>query len=294
MSHETVAFAWVESPLQLLSAVEYAAVTSLPVVIVPRAGAVQLTETASHLSRLDLPAGVQISEPRLSPATGFASHRAHWIVGDVYSGHVRAALAVSRPHLLTVVDDGLSSVRLDAVLTGAESLERPDRDESLAVRTIAALARTSLVVLEARNELELFSCWMLRHNALITNDFSWLRANATLGADRAGTIVVGSAAVTDGLIDEGEYLDWLRAFAPEGIYLPHRRETDESLARIAELPGLTVERTSLPIELVLAGSTGLTITGFGSSALTTLARVLEGSGATFIDVPSVREIEAAQ
>lgn len=293
MRHDSVALAWVESPLQLLCAVEYAAATSARVTIVPRTGALQLASTAAELRTLGLPDNVRITEPRSSPAPWFAAHRGHWIVGDVYSGHVRAALAVSRPGRLTIVDDGLSTSRLDAVLSGVATLERPGRAESLAVRTIASLARKSLIELEARNEIELFSCWMLRHNALVSNSFAWLRSRSTRGAARSGTIVVGSAAVADRLVAESEYLAWLAAFAPEGTYLPHRRETDASLARIAQATRLTVERPSLPIELELAGSRNLTITGFGSSALTTLTRVLAGSGATVIDAPNVREAEVA-
>ncbi|MES1170122.1 MAG: hypothetical protein ABUL47_05485, partial [Leifsonia sp.] len=53
-----VANAWVESPLQLLCAVEYAFATHTPARIVPRSGALQLQRTAERLRELDLPTGV--------------------------------------------------------------------------------------------------------------------------------------------------------------------------------------------------------------------------------------------
>ncbi|MFW8745928.1 hypothetical protein, partial [Mesorhizobium japonicum] len=62
-------------------------------------------------------------------------------------------------------------------------------------------------------------------------------------------------------------------------YLPHRREPEEVLARVAALDGVELVRTGLPVELALAGTTEpLEIVSLRSTAAITLRQVLEGSG----------------
>ena len=64
-------------------------------------------------------------------------------------------------------------------------------------------------------------------------------------------------------------------------YLPHRRESREQLAAVAEIAGLTIRETDLPVELVLAGAaTPLDIRTLASSTTTTLPLVLAGTGST--------------
>ena len=80
-----------------------------------------------------------------------------------------------------------------------------------------------------------------------------------------------------------QYLAWVATEAAAGdlAYLPHRRETDEMLAAVADFPGVRVFDTGLPIELVLAGAREpLEVLTLPTSATTTLAHVLEGTGSS--------------
>jgi hypothetical protein len=71
------------------------------------------------------------------------------------------------------------------------------------------------------------------------------------------------------------------AAAGDLAYLPHRRETDEMLAAVAEFPGVKVFDTGLPIELVLAGAREpLEVLTLQTSATTTLTHVLAGTGSS--------------
>jgi hypothetical protein len=268
-----IANAWVESPLQLICAVEYAFATHTPVRIVPRAGAAQLPATAARLRELDLPTGVTIEAPRALPVLGAS----HWIVGDAFSGMTRSAIAMRMPHRLTIVDDGAETLRLPSVLNGSARLSRST--DPLAVQAIADLATTRVRELDARGALELFSYYALDHGARVPNRFRWLRSRG-LTSSAPRRIVLGAAAVTDGHLTESAYLDWLRGLATPAHYFPHRRESANLLARVAEIEGLVVEAPGLPIELVLAGAREVWVASLPSSAVETLRIVLLGSGST--------------
>lgn len=269
MAVKRAAFAWVESPLQLLCAVEYASLAAVPVTIVPRAGALQLTATAARLRELGLPDGVQITEPRAVPMTSAQ----HWVIGDAFSGRLQTLLAVRMPQRLTIVDDGRDSLRLPAALAGRSSLSR-----SGATTALASIAAERLRSLDGRGALELFSYYRLDHPARIPNRFGWLgaRRSPTL---QTGNVVLGAAAVADGLVSEEVYLEWVARQPRDASYFPHRREEPRLLERIAAL-GLTVVMTGLPIELVLAGARSLTICSLPSSAVDSLRILLAGSGST--------------
>ena len=265
--------AWVESPLQLICAVEYAFATHTPVRIVPRAGAVQLPATAARLRELELPAGVTIEAPRALPVLGSS----HWIVGDAFSGMTRSAIAMRMPHRLTIVDDGAETLRLPSVLNGQARLSRSS--DPRAVQAIADLATARVRDLDSRGALELFSYYALDHGARVPNRFRWLRSRG-LASVAPRRIVLGAAAVTDGLMTESAYLGWLRGLATPAHYFPHRRESADLLARVAEIDGLVIETPGLPSELVLAGAREVTVLSLPSSAVDTLRIVLLGSGST--------------
>ena len=269
MAGQRAAFAWVESPLQLLCVVEYAALAGIPVRVVPRAGALQLSATIDRLRALGLPDGVQLTEPKALPITSAG----HWIIGDAWSGRAQSLLAVRMPQRLTIVDDGSASLRLPSAIAGRSSLSR-----SGGTTALATLAAERLRALDGRGALELFSYYPLRHPARIPNRFSWLGARRTPSV-QTGEVVLGSAAVVDGLMSESDYLDWVSRQPRGATYFPHRREESGLLDRISAL-GLAVVVTGLPIELVLAGARALSITSLPSSAVDSLRIVLAGTGST--------------
>lgn len=263
------ASAWVESPLQLVCAVEYAALAGIPLRIVPRAGAAQLTATAERLRDLRLPSGVEIVSPRTLPPTGAA----HLVVGDAYSGVVHASIAMRMPQRVTIVDDGSASLGLPSALDGARALSRDGAGSA-----IASLASSRIRALDAAGDLELFSYYRLDHPALIPNRFSWLSSRGATGL-AGGDIVLGSAAVVDSLLSERSFIDWLAEQPTGARYLPHRREARGTIAAAALL-GLDVVEQGLPVELVLLGSRDLAISTLPSSAAETLRILLAGSGSS--------------
>jgi hypothetical protein len=261
------AAAWVESPLQLVCAVEYAAHCGIPLRIVPRAGAAQLMTTSTRLRELGLPAGVEIADPRTLPPTGAA----HLVVGDAYSGVVHASIAMRMPHRVTIVDDGSASLRLPSALGSQRGLSRDG-----APGAIATLASSRLRTLDGAGDLELFSYYALDHPCHVQNRFGWLLSRGA-SSSISGAVVLGSASVVDELVSEGAYLRWLSGQPAGATYLPHRREGRSTVAAARQL-GFEVVETGLPVELSLLGGRDLDVSTRASSAAETLRILLAGSG----------------
>ena len=275
MSSDETATAWVESPLQLLCVVEWAAARRRAVRIVPRSGALQLAATAVWLEGKGLPSGVVIEAPRALPAFGAG----HWVIGDPFSGMARSALALRAPQRLTIVDDGAATLALPSVLDGTAPLHRAT--DTLAVRAIADIAAARVRQLNVDGALELFSFYALDLASRTQNRFRWLRSLA-IAAEPPSRVFLGSAAVTDGLMALDDYAEVVAGAAP-AHYFPHRRETVSTAERIAAIAGIEIHSRGLPIELVLAGARGASIVSMPSSAVETLRIILLGSGST-IDV----------
>jgi hypothetical protein len=274
-----IASAWVESPLQLLCAVEWAFARAQPVRIVPRSGAAQLPATAARLREIGLPDGVVIESPRALPA--FSSD--HWMIGDAFSGMARSALALRMPRRLTLVDDGSDTLRLPAVLEGSAQLSRST--DSAPARAIAELASSRLRQLDETGAVELFSYYALPLAARTPNRFRWLRSRG-LAPETPSRVFLGSASVVDGRMPEHDYLQLVRSSAPMS-YFPHRRETLSMLQRVAAIEGVVIENRGLPIELVLAGARAASIVSMPSSAVETLRIILLGSGSSIDLLPTL-------
>jgi len=282
--------AWVESPLQLLCAAEYASRLGRPIAVALRLTGEQMPVTAQEL--LDRGALFSSVTPYFGIPWGLLRAQPDWIIGDGFSGQFRMAAAVLRPRTITLVDDGDMSRHLAAALLGVTDFARPGRRERGLTAALGGLARERVLRLAASGRVTMFSAFAhdpavaaltARDVTVETNAFAWLRAHPRPVELPHPRVVLGSANVTDGLLDDADYLGWLRAVAAESpvSYLPHRRESRAAVARVAQLPGVSVVDSAMPAELALAGTTRpLEIVSLRSSASTTLRRVLEGTGST--------------
>jgi hypothetical protein len=285
------ALAWVESPLQLLAAAEFAAARGTAVDVALRVGP-QLADTAQRL--IDMRALFGTVEPYFGIPWGLlASHRS-WLVGDGFSGQFQTAMSTLGAHDVTLLDDGMMTIPLARALTGTGEYRRPGHPATRRRTLLASLTRDRLLALAARDSLSFFTAFA-GHAALLPlgdhgigveeNAFSWLRASGR-PIDLPGDVVaLGAAAVTDGTLTTAAYLDWVRSVGRGDdsalAYLPHRRETPELLRAVAALPGVTVVHTGIPVELALAGtSRALRIVSLPSTAAITLASILAGTGST--------------
>jgi hypothetical protein len=282
--------AWVESPLQLVGAAEWAAAhgTTIPV-------AGRLTPQMSATADALLARGARFRdlEPYLGVPFALLARHGHWLVGDGFSGQFRLAASVLRPHRVTFLDDGAHAIAYADALLGRRPYARPGVAERGLTTRLAPLAHETVLRRAAARRAAFFTAFDLgedradalrdRGFALRRHGFEWTRRTAPAAPELGTRIVLGSALPVDGRMPLAEYLTWVTDAATPGpvTYLPHRRESREQLAAVAEIAGLTIRETDLPVELVLAGAaTPLDIRTLASSTTTTLPLVLAGTGST--------------
>lgn len=259
------AHVWVESPLQLLSAVEThaAGLLGTDIRIIPRHG-MPLEATTEAMLR-HAPAGVQF-EPAARKPPQPKSTAERYVTGDAYSGKIqRALLAGVRAKEIVIIDDGMATLALIKQLISADPtpLVRA-RTKNSAARTAMGLAAwhrlrqlaredrllivSALYVdLESRQRMADLGIKFAQHK------FEWLATQPVAEKFTEPTLLIGSAMVADNLIHEQPYLQWIEEIAAEGpvAYFPHRRETPELLAKISTIDQVVLKEHTIPIEMRL-------------------------------------------
>ncbi|MER7499487.1 hypothetical protein AB0L05_16240 [Nonomuraea pusilla] len=289
------ASAWVESPLQMLCAVEahHAGLLGPATVVVPRAGLRALKATRRELLRLGLPPGLELAEPRERMPRRLNA------VGDAFSGRVQVRWLTSLPGEVVVVDDGLATLRLLELL--AEGPFRP----LLRARAEPGLLRGALGLAAAlrlrAGRVSVFTALPVPEPLaasvraagvrLVTHDFAWLRAQPpSPQGPSERTVVLGTSLVRNGLVHRDRYLRWLTGLAEREplAYYPHRREDPVDVALIRESPGITVHDAGVPAELTLRGlDPGQRVLSLPSTAISSLRVLLSPRGVAVepVDVP---------
>ncbi|MEV0389463.1 hypothetical protein [Nonomuraea sp. NPDC050643] len=289
------ASAWVESPLQMLCAVEahHAGLLGPVSVVVPRAGLRPLKATRRELRALGLPDGLELAEPRESMP------RRVQAIGDAFSGKVQLRWLTSSPGRIVIVDDGLATLRLLELLAAGPF--RPLlRARAKPTRLRAALGLAAALRLRL-SDVSVFTALPVDDKLaegvrragidLVRHDFAWLRAqppSAEGPAER--TVVLGTSLVRNGLVHRDHYLRWLTELAAREplAYYPHRREDPVDVALIRERPGITVHDGGAPAELTLRGlDAGQRVLSLPSTAITSLRVLLSPRGVAVepVDVP---------
>ncbi|GAA4762182.1 acylneuraminate cytidylyltransferase family protein [Microbacterium gilvum] len=284
--------AWVESPLQLLGAAEWAKARRIVLDVACRLTA-QMPETAGELAARRAPLGEMT--PYLGIPWRLLATHPHWVVGDGFSGQFRLAASVLRPSRVTFLDDGANTLALADAITGTRPYARPGNRERGLTTRVAPAALEHVRRRAAAGDVDLFTAFPLgaeREAALARSGvavrrhgFGWLRSRPqserTRRAVAGDRLLLGSARPVDGRMPLPDYIAWVadEAAAEPVTYLPHRREPEEQLELVAALSGVTLARLGLPVELVLAGAgRPLEVVSLATSATTTLPLLLEGTG----------------
>ncbi|GAA3547887.1 hypothetical protein GCM10022419_030180 [Nonomuraea rosea] len=289
------ASAWVESPLQMLCAIEahHAGLLGPATAVVPRAGLRPLAATRRELGSFVLPAGLELAEPRERMP------RRVQAVGDAFSGRVQVRWLLSVPGRVVIVDDGLATIRLLELLAAGpyrpllRARAKPGRLRSALGLAAALRLRLSKVSVFTALPVgdKLAEAVRAAGVDLVRHDFAWLRAqppNAEGPAER--TVVLGTSLVRNGLVHREHYLRWLTELASREplAYYPHRREDPVDVALIRERPGITVHDAGVPAELTLRGlDPGQRVLSLPSTAITSLRVLLSPRGVAVepVDVP---------
>ncbi|MEO5877804.1 MAG: hypothetical protein ABIS86_03995 [Streptosporangiaceae bacterium] len=278
--------AWVESPLQLLSAIEarHAGILG-PVDLLARAGSEPLRATVEELRRLGLPEGATIGfGGRATPARGT------WAVGDAFSGQVQGRLVTGRPERILLVDDGLATLHLLGLLAGPwrQPLVRARAQAGPVRRLLGSLAGARLRSAARNGRVVVFTGLPVPFTVLtrarrigitvLTHDFPYLRSLPADPPPAETKVLLGTSLVHNGLVDRVAFLSWVEAqVADEPVaYYPHRRECPQVLELLRADPRVTLVERGLPVELSLRSLTAEhRVLSLPSTALTSL-RVLLG------------------
>jgi hypothetical protein len=221
-----------------------------------------------------------------------AAHEPVWLVGDAFSGLFQATALLRRGlERVVLADDGLATLDLARRLAAREPLVRMRSDAGGPRRQLGAVAARRLRHLAARGRVTLFTALPLdpavraqltaQGFVVARNDFAWLASAPVGDAPTEPTVVIGSSLAADGLVDADAYVAWVGGLAADGPlrYLPHRRQAPELLARIGELPGVTLDSAQAPVELRLRGMTApQRVVSLPSTAAVLLTTILRPRG----------------
>lgn len=287
--HANRPIAWVESPLQLVAAAEWAESTAEPIVVALRLTGPQMPRTAEEL----LARGARFAAcvPFFGIPWQLLSRHREWAIGDAFSGQFRLAGSVLRPRRLTLLDDGAQTTAVADALLGRIGYARPGQSESSLATMLGGLIRDRMLGLTRQERLEIVTAFPLGDERLslivdrgirvTPHRFDWVHRTARPIAVPGNRVLLGSALPVDGRLPTDRYLGWVAQEAQQGplAYLPHRREHPEMLTAVAAITGVRVYDSGLPVELVLAGAQEpLEVFTLPTSAQTTLAHLLEGTG----------------
>ncbi|WP_417235319.1 hypothetical protein [Arthrobacter sp.] len=293
---------WVESPLQMLSAIEAhgAGLLGRRTTIHPRGGTAGMDTTLRTLMG-QAPLGVRFGEAGLQvpPARSRGVNR--WVTGDAFSGRIqRELMGPIRADEVVIIDDGLATVKLLDILTSNRPvpLVRPRAPRS-AARTalglaawyrLRSLARSGrLMALTALPiHVEVDEAFRSLGGHLEHHRFEWLSTQPVAEQFVEPTIVVGSAMAADGLIRPEPYLDWVIEQTEDGPvgYFPHRREEPGFLDRLAAHPLITVHPNTIPVEMRLRGLRhGQSVRALPSTVLPSLRLLLGPNRVRIIGQP---------
>lgn len=186
-------------------------------------------------------------------------------IGDVNSGSIQRLLLFASLHgklpAVTILDDGLSTISSLKNILHKRPLVR-HRVKNSSIRIVMGVAMVRLIrKLASTGSLSWATALQVQPQLLvqlqisgikvIQHAFTCLSANDLSPVPCEGPYIIGSALVSDGLINKDKYLDWLRGLAqnhPHLSYFAHRRETDDLLASVSEIPNVEVLKTTLPVE----------------------------------------------
>ncbi|GGW89637.1 hypothetical protein [Streptomyces lomondensis] len=300
----THTLAFVESPVQLLNVLEWAhahapgvgltLVVLSPVDPMTRGQLRRMSDLArdeGHEVRWEEARGGPLAPfQTIGGLAGLLRRARRIVLGDPFSRYVQLLLTITRARDLVVVDDGTATMEFVGQLARGERLVRWHRKggrpgpRDLIFAPVSSSARRRLTP-GARRQVEIFSSMPMEETpegvAVSANTFAWTRDRFGPPRITKGADMVGTSLVETGVVDDGRYLEAVRALArAHGAtrYFAHRRESTDKLHRLAVETGLEIVRPELPLELIARrGPIGRTILSFPSTVVHTLPLALSGT-----------------
>ena len=260
--------AFVESPLQFLSALESHEPTE-DLLIRARASAKGMTSFLDAFDPAWLPKNVRLERDGAKPGLLRKTTFDRIYLGDACSGQVHKALALAylerRMPEVVILDDGLATYSAIEILTAKRGpLVRPRQKLKASRAVMAAHVADRLRGLATVGKLRwhtalpvakpLRNAFLKSGGEITRHRFEHLQTLPTGGSHPRDNPVIGSSLAADGLIDAFAYRAWVDYIIDTHgsiTYYPHRRETDEFLADLGRDERVRIKNLGLPIELRL-------------------------------------------
>lgn len=213
------------------------------------------------------------------------------LIGDYRSFILRFLANVSRAKSKGVVDDGIALWPIYETHVKNERAYIPNFSGIKGV-----LART-LALLVPATSYQIYTKLPLSGDRVFSYDYSfdYLKNKSFRGAaEDFDTLIVGSPWADCHIMQEATYLSFIKKISGKEIglgnkvaYIPHRRESEEFLRKIAEFE-ICVIPLSIPLELyVLYSDRDFNVIAFSSAVLFNLASMNTGSRIASVRVPSM-------
>lgn len=297
--------AWVESPLQLLCAVEAHASGNFTTFsrIIPRTGCPALARTLAELERMGLPAGLRVEPAGATPPPPHPDSNV-WILGDAFSGQVQRTMLRSSPRApLLVIGDGLAAGRLLRLLARRipAPVLRPRARHSPGRAALGLAAALRLRSAAGRGGLTVYTTPTLPEESaeraraagvrLLHHGFGWLQSLPPAAPPEESLVLLGTSFVAEGLLRAEPYLAWVAEYARtrQVAYYPHYREDERTLEPLCAHPRVRVADDRLPVELSLRGlHAGHRVAGLPSPSVSSLRALLGARGVRIdaVEIPA--------
>lgn len=287
----TIAF--VESPLQFLSALEAHTASGDPeasgkLLIRARGNAKGMTSFLDAFDESWLPGSVRLEREGAKQGVLRTRTPDRICLGDACSGQVHKALSLAylerRLPEVVILDDGLATYSTIEILSsGRRPLIRPRQTLKPSRTVMAAYVADRLRGLAVAGRLRWHTALPVPEcldeqftetgGRITRHRFEFLQTLPTGGSHPRDNPVIGSALAADGLISTAAYRSWLDGIIADGpiTYYPHRRESEEFLADLGRDPRVRIKHVGLPIELRLVNlPANSTIRSLPSTAVVSL------------------------
>jgi hypothetical protein len=189
---------------------------------------------------------------------------------DPLMRHLANAGAARRAEVV-LIDEGFDTLRAAAQRAGGGADDLVDR------KGLAAVVPLDLVEPARVRFVTMYDLQAGPDDPVLRHSFAWLRGRAGGAVRDRSALFVGTSLVESGAIDAAWYEDHVLAACAGGrVYVPHRLEHEDKLARLAK-GGVSVRPLPGPIEFEVIETAWRpdSVTTIFSSALHTLPRLVD-------------------
>jgi Alpha-2,8-polysialyltransferase (POLYST) len=227
---------------------------------------------------------------------------------EIYKGYLRHVANFVRPSGVVLLDDGTEAIlinkqRVAWARAGNESRGDPSNAGTTWFQRFKRRMRARHVDWDDKHyaAVTFFSAFPLAtsdSDRLVRNEYAFLRSIKKAQRVSDEILVIGQCLPEDGYLHTGQYVSDVvglcRHFAGrQVVYIPHPRESQDTVDRVVQATGASIRRLAVPVELALLTAPELpqAVVSFCSTALINCSAIFGSQLAIYasqIDLDSLR------